>query len=240
MQWTDEGIVLRTQRYGESDLVVTAMTFDHGRHAGLVKGGASRKQMPQWQTGNRLELLWQARVADQLGSLRGELLEPLAARVMHDPLKLAAMAAACSMVDATLAERQAYQPMYAALLHMIRQLEAPGWPDDYIRFELLLLEGLGFGLQLDRCAVTETSDNLTHVSPRTGRAVSAEAAAPYLAKLLDLPTFLHSGHEAQPKEIAQGLRLAGFFFTRHVFEPADRALPLARDRLVSLLTQTLS
>lgn len=235
MEWSDEGIVLQARRHGEGDLVATLMTFGHGRHAGLVRGGASRRQLPQWQTGNRLEVSWQARIVDQLGSFRAEMLEPFAARLMIDPLRLAAMAAACGMIDATLPERQNYDQLYAALLHLIRRLDVDDWPSDYVRFELILLEGLGFGLQLDRCAVTDSAENLTHVSPRTGRAVSADAAEPYLDKLLPLPSFLQTGHVADANEIAQGLKLAGFFFWRHVFEPADRGMPVARDRLASML-----
>lgn len=235
MEWSDEGIVLRAARHGESDLVAVAMTFAHGRHAGLVRGGAGRRQWPLWQAGNRLELAWRARISDQLGSYRGELLEPIAGRAMNDARRLAAMASAVAMIDASLPERQPNEALYAALLHILRRLDCQDWESDYVRFELLLLQALGFGLRLETCAVTGQSEDLTHVSPRTGRAVSRQAAEPYLDKLLPLPGFLQRGHAGDANEVAQGLSLAGFFFARHVFEPADRGLPAARDRLVSLL-----
>ena len=236
MEWEDEGVVLRAKRHGENDLVAVLLTFEHGRHAGLVRGGASRKQWPIWQNGNRLEISWRARIADQLGQFRGELLEPHAARMMQDPLKLAAMTSACAISDTILPERQPFAKIYAALVHILRCLDTPDWQGDYVRFELLLLQNAGFGLRLDACAVTGSRDNLTHVSPRTGRAVCAAAAEPYLDKLLPLPAFLQGSHAATPKEIAQGLRLAGYFFARHVYGPADRAIPLARDRLAAMLS----
>lgn len=235
MEWSDEAIVLRSRRHGESDLISVLLSFENGRHAGLVRGGASRRQWPNWQTGNRLEVVWQARIADQLGQFKAEMLEPIAARFMQDPARLSGLSAACAMIDATLPERQPYPQLYATLLHFFTRLERDEWALDYIRFELLLLEALGFALQLESCAVTGTTQNLSHVSPKTGRAVCAEVAAPYADKLLPLPGFLQDGHAYAPNDVAQGLRLAGFYFARHVFAPADRALPVARDRLVGLL-----
>lgn len=239
MQWDDEGVVLSLRRHGESDALVVAMTFEHGRHAGLVKGGAGKRQWPMWQPGNRLELAWLARTADQLGRFSGELKDANAARFLTDPARLAALACACAMLDACLAERQSHPRLYAGLLHLLRQLDTePDWPASYVRFELLLLQDLGFGLQLDRCAVTGNKDDLQFVSPRTGRAVSVEGAGPYRDRLLPLPAFLHQGHVAASDEIAQGLKLAGHFFSRHIFHPAERHLPPARERLAAIFERS--
>lgn len=235
MQWDDEGVVLRLRRHGESDAVAVALTFEHGRHAGLVKGGAGRRHWPTWQPGNRLELSWVARTADQLGRFSGELTEAHGGRLLSDPHRLAGLASACAMLDACLAEREPHPQLYAGLVHLLRTLDAgPDWPAGYVRFELLLLQELGFGLQLDRCAVTGRSDALDYVSPRTGRAVSTQAAGAYRDRLLPLPPFLHRGHAASSDEITQGLRLVGHFFARHIFHPTERHLPHARDRLAAL------
>jgi DNA repair protein RecO (recombination protein O) len=235
MDWADEGIVLTVRRHGESDAVLHALTFEHGRHAGLVKGGAGRKLRPLLQPGNRLELEWRARLADQLGGFRIEPRRLFAGALLDDPLRLAALGSACGLVEAGLPERDPHPRLYAALLTWLRRLaEDSDWAADYVRFELLLLAELGFAVDLSACAVTGATADLAFVSPRTGRAVSRDAAGDLAARLLPLPAFLASDAEADPEQIATGLRLAGHFLRRHIFEPTDRPLPATRERLLTL------
>ncbi|MCS6778792.1 MAG: DNA repair protein RecO, partial [Geminicoccaceae bacterium] len=143
-----------------------------------------------------------------------------------------------SLLDAALAEREPHPTLYAALVSLLGRLaaNAPDWPETLVRFELLLLAELGFGLELARCAVTGTSEDLTWVSPRTGRAVSRGAGEPWAARLLPLPPFLAGRGPADREQIAQGLRLAGHFIARHILAPAERPMPIARERLLALLT----
>lgn len=237
MEWHDEGVLLSVRPFGERDALVTALTFEHGRHAGLVVAGRSRRTAPLLQPGNRLALTWRARLESQLGHFAVEPQRLYAALLVDDPLRLAALAAAAALLDATLAEREPHPRLYAALLALLGRLAeaAAEWPEAYVRFELMLLAELGFALDLERCAVTGASDDLAFVSPRTGRAVAAAAAAPWAARLLPLPGFLAGRGAADPRQIAQGLRLAGHFLDRHIFRPADRPMPLARERLVGLL-----
>ena len=201
MDWVDEGIVLTARRHGDADAVLHALTFEHGRHAGLVKGGAGRRLRPLLQPGNRLELEWRARLADQLGGFQLGPTRLFAAALLDDPLRLAALAQ---------------------------------WAADYVRFELLLLAELGFAVDLATCAVTGATADLAYVSPRTGRAVTREAAGALADRLLPLPAFLVEPVDADPGQIASGLRLAGHFLRRHIFDPTDRPLPAARERLASL------
>lgn len=227
--------MLAVQRHGESDAVLHALTFEHGRHAGLVKGGAGRTARPLLQPGNRLELSWRARLAEHLGSFRVEPMRLPAAAVLDDPLRLAALASACALLEQSLAERDPHPRLYAAALTWIERLAAgEGWAADYVRLELLLLAELGFALDLSRCAVSGAATGLAFVSPRTGRAVSRDAAGELAPRLLPLPGFLVGGGDESAAEIAQGLRLAGHFLRRHIFEPADRPLPASRERLVAL------
>jgi DNA repair protein RecO (recombination protein O) len=242
MLWQEEGIVLATRRHGESSLVVNLLTPSHGRHAGLVRGGAGRKARPLYQVGNRLQVAWRARLAEQLGSFSAELLVPTAARVMDDPDRLAALGSACALLQTTLPERDPHPRLYNRLAVFTDMLiENAGWLGGYVRFELALLADLGFGLDLTACAVTGRSEDLAYVSPRTGRAVSRSAAAPYESRLLPLPGFLVGQDAADLAQIGAGLRLTGAFLERHLFMPHDRSVPNARQLLLDRLTRhTLS
>jgi DNA repair protein RecO (recombination protein O) len=242
MQWSDEGIVLASRAHGERALVVQLLTREHGRHAGLLRGGQSPKTRAQWQIGNRLSVTWRARLAEHLGFLSGEVLEAHAAKLLDDPLRLAALAAAASLAAAALPEREPHPRAYRGLLHLIEVLGADNrWAVAYVEWEMTLLEELGFGLDLSACAATGATADLVYVSPRSGQAVSAEAGAPYREKLLPLPGFLRGeSTRPTPQEVLDGLRLAGFFLEQRVFAPHQRKLPAARSRYVDALTKVFA
>lgn len=236
IEWLDEGIVLGARPLGERDAVLSLLTFEHGRHAGLVRGGVGKRQAPLLQPGNRLQVTWQARLEQHLGAFAVEPMRLHAARIMADSLALLGLGAATSLVELGAGERDPHPRLYAALLTLVEAL-GPGraWLERYVRFELLLLAELGFALDLEHCAVTGATEDLAYVSPRTGRAVSREGAGELAPRLLPLPGFL-TGRETGPGEagdqaIAQGLRLAGHFLRRHILEPMDKPMPAARERL---------
>lgn len=238
MEWQDEALVLTVRPLGETDAILTALTFEHGRHLGLVKGGMGRHARPLLQPGNRLQLRWRAKLVDQLGYFAAEPMRLFGGRLVEDPLRLAALAAATELLDLTLAEREAHPRLYAGLLKLLEaMLDDPRWLEIYVRFELLLLQDLGFGLDLGRCAATGTQDDLAFVSPRTGRAVSRAGAGELAPRLLPLPAFLRADVPATFPDILAGLRLAGHFLARQVLGPADRALPNARERLTNQLRE---
>jgi DNA repair protein RecO (recombination protein O) len=235
MEWHDEGIVLSARPHGETDAILSALTFEHGRHLGLVKGGIGRRARPLLQPGNRLQLAWKARLAEHLGLYALEPLQLLGSRLIDDPLRLAALASATALLELSLAEREPHPRLYAGLLKLLEAMLAdPRWLETYIRFELLLLQDLGFALDLETCAVTGAAEDLAYVSPRTGRAVSRAAAGELAPRLLKLPPFLRGDVPAMFSDIAAGLKLAGHFLTKHVLAPADRSLPAARERLLAL------
>lgn len=236
MDWSDQGIVLASRPHGETGLVVSLLTRTHGRHSGFVHGGVSRKARPVWQMGNVVEVNWRARVADQLGNYTGELREPHAARALDNASELAGLSSACVMVDAALPEREPHPAMFDGFHAFLTVLGHPGWEAIYVRLELGLLQELGFGLDLEKCAATGTIEDLAFVSPKTGRAVSRAAAGPYKEKLLALPAFLSTGGlPADDEELRQGLDLTGFFIERHVFWPHNKPLPPARARFMETL-----
>ena len=239
MWWQDEGVVLAARRHGESSAVVSLLTQAHGRHAGLVRGGAGRRATPVYQPGNHLRVVWRARLADQLGAFSAELLSAVAARLLDAPDRLAALGAACALLEASLPERDPHPLLYSELAELIDVLVEPkDWPERYVRFELALLAELGFGLDLETCAVTGASPDLAYVSPRSGRAVSRQGAGKYADRLLPLPGFLLGRAPADPAQIEAGLRLTGAFLRRHLFDASERAMPNARERLVHQLTRS--
>lgn len=192
-----------------------------------MRGGASRKNKATYQPGNRLALTWRARLADQLGSITAELITPNAALVLDQPLRLAALTSALALVEQSLPDRDPHPDLYNLLCQLIDILTTSGgWTEDYVRFELALLQDLGFGLDLSSDA------DLVYVSPRTGRAVTKETAKGYEDRLLPLPSFLVSECQADAAGIRDGLKLAGYFLERHLFAALNRPVPEARQALV--------
>ncbi len=232
MDWRDDAVVLAVRRLGEGGAVVSLLTRSHGRHSGLVRGAWSKANRGVLLPGNRVAAAWRARLAEQLGCFRCELVTAHAARAMDDPGRLAALAAACALSEAALPERQPHPAAFVALEALLEALASPAWPSVYVHWELALLRDLGFGLDLTACAATGLNDGLAFVSPRSGRAVSLSAGEPYRDKLLPLPHFLVEGGEGDPGQIRDGLALTGYFLDRHVFGAHGLAMPAARSRLV--------
>jgi DNA repair protein RecO (recombination protein O) len=242
MDWTDEAFVLAARRHGEGAAVVQLLTKDHGRHAGLVHGGGSASKRALVEPGNRVHAAWRGRLPEHLGRLTLEVERPYAATLMDDPKRLSALAAMCAVAEIAMPEREPHPALFHAtevLLDSLAETTDDVWPAIYIRWELGLLSELGFGLDLSACAATGQTNDLIYVSPRTGRAVSREAGAPYEDKLLRLPGFLApelgAGSSAAATDIRDGLRLTGYFLGRHVFDALNRPPPAARDRLMDLL-----
>lgn len=232
IEWSDDAIVLAVRRHGETGVLASLLTRRHGRHAGLVAGGAGRSMRAILQPGNTVRATWRARLAEQLGNFR---LEPILAhsgQFLDDPGRLTALTAACGLCQALLPERQPHQPLFDAFSALLAAFAAPSWPSVYVHWELALLRDLGFGLDLSACAVSGASDNLVYVSPRSARAVSATAGQPYADKLLVLPAFLGEGREGSAAEIVIGLELTGYFLERHVLHHRHQPMPAARSRLV--------
>ena len=239
MEWHDRAIVLGVRPHGETSVIVILLTQAHGRHAGLVQGGRGKRHAGVLQTGNIVAARWRARLPDQLGSLVIEPEEAVASALLSDPLRLACLASACALAERTLAERVPCEGLFTATQTLVRQLRsgARHWDAAYVRWELGLLDVLGYGLDLERCALTGSTQELVWVSPRSGRAVSAAAGEPWKEKLLDLPGFLIRAPGRRPADVLAGLRLTGHFLERHVLAGERTGLPPARQRLVDSLSR---
>ncbi len=243
MDWSDDGIVLAARRHGEHALIVQLLTREHGRHAGLVRGGASSRQRGNYQPGNLVYAQWRGRLPEHLGAYVCEVKRSHAAVVLDDPLRLAALSAACAVGEAALPEREPHRPVFEGFLALLDALTGhDAWGEVYIRWELGVLAELGYGLDLSACAATGRNDELAFVSPKSGRAVSLSAGEPYRDKLLPLPAFLTDSGPASPGdlergELEQGLRLAGYFLQNRLFASLGRGLPAARQRLAERLAK---
>lgn len=236
MEWHDTGFVLATRRHGESALIVELLTREHGRHAGLVRGGQSPRMRAVLQPGNEVAVSWRGRLAEHLGTIGCELVRAHAASLLDDPDRLAGLAAASALVAGALPEREPHPDVFALFAGLVEVLDsAEDWLAFYIGWERDLLAALGFGLDLSRCAVTGEATELAYVSPRSGRAVSRSVGLPYRDKLLGLPEFLWRAVPADPRQIAVGIALTGHFLAHHVFLPQGRAMPAARSRLAERL-----
>ncbi|WP_018147347.1 DNA repair protein RecO [Henriciella marina] len=239
MQWRDEGLVLGGRKFGESGLILDVLTRERGRRSGLVYGGASRKKRAQYEPGNTVDLSWSGRLEEQLGRFDvAESTRQRASRLIDLPLALNAVASVCALLRGALNEGDhAGSALFDASELLLDQLDQPDvWPALYVRWELGLLAALGFGLDLDACAVSGANDGLTHVSPRTGRAVKGSEAEDYVDRLFVLPNFLTDTQApAGPVDISQGLELTGHFIERRLFYAMNRDLPEARRRLAAKL-----
>lgn len=235
MEWRDQGILLSSRTHGETSAIIEVFTPSRGRHAGIVRGGASRKQAPILQPGAQLDVAWRARLEDHLGTFAVEPLRSRAAVVMGDRLALAGLNAVTSLLKFCLPERQAYGQLYdktESLLDLLGQGDV--WPLAYLNWEVTLLNDLGFGLDLTGCAVLgPEAEDLCYVSPRTGRAVSRAGAGDWADRLLPLPPCLRGEGPAPDAEVAEALRVTGFFLTNHVAtELVHKPLPEARQQFV--------
>lgn len=242
MDWQDEGYVLSVARFGESDAILDVLTRGHGRHGGLVKGGLSKSRRAGLQPGNRVAVSWQARLSDHLGRYEVEPLRAHASLALDSGPALAGLSAATQMAALCLPDREIHPAVHDAFGVLMAALTG----DDpvlgaaiFVKWETGLLQDLGFGLDLGRCALTGSMDDLAFVSPRTGRAVTRGAAAPYTGRLLALPPFLLGNQTGRPTagDLADGFRLTRHFLMQSVLEPHARTMPQARDYYADLMTR---
>lgn len=237
MDWTDEGALIAVRPHGENAAIIEVFTAGHGRHAGVVRGGTSRRMAPLLQPGAQLAVEWRARLEEHLGSYRVELVKSRTATTMAERRTLYGLGAACAMLSFALPEREPHPGLYAASLRLLDAFGTdPRWPVLYLLWEKALLEELGFALDLSQCAATGAREDLAYVSPRSGRAVSRAGAGDWADRLLPLPAILRGEQAASPQDVLAGLRTTGHFLEHRLAHSlGDRPLPAARARLVALL-----
>jgi len=233
IEWRDQGVLLTIRPHGEGSALINVLTAEHGRTAGIVHGGASRKMAPHLQPGAQLDVAWKARLEEHLGTYMVEPIRSRAAGLLGDGCALAGLQSATALLAALLPEREAAGQIYQETTNFLDLMAlTDAWPLAYLRWELRLLEALGYGLDLSRCAVTGAQEELVYISPKSGRAVSRGGAGAWAPKLLPLPAAMLPGHEGPNAEIAAALRTVGHFFQKAM---GDRELPPPRERLIKAL-----
>ena len=238
MEWRDEGILLWVRRHGEANVILEALTREHGRHAGLVRGGASKAQAAILQPGAQLSLEWNARLAEHLGTFKADLIRSRAAAIMTDRHRLAALNVVSALLVQFLPEREPNETIYEVTLSLMDTMGEGGalWPVSYALWELSLLQALGFGLDLSSCASTGLTEDLVYISPRSGRAVCRAAGAPFADRMLPLPQFLLGRSRARVADVREALRTTGYFLENWVCPSFEvNTIPEPRERLIRLL-----
>lgn len=238
MRFEARAIVCGLRNHGEHGAIVRLMTLEHGLQAAYVRGARGRRMRPVLIAGNIVQAQLSARTDAQLAQASLELIHSRGA-LLSEPLPAAAIDWVTVLTASVVPEGQPYPRIHQALEALLDAIEiAPsafGWGSGLVRFELLLLAELGFGLDLDRCAVSGSDDQLVAVSPKSGRAVSAAEAAPYLEKLFPLPRFVREGGQASWREIDEGLAITGHFLLRDLITERLRPVAEARTRVIERL-----
>lgn len=239
ISWSDEGALLSARPFGETSMIIEVFTPQHGRHAGVVRGGTSRKLAPHLQAGAQLSVTWKARLNDHMGSFTVEPIRGRAAAAMSDRLALAGLNAVCAILSRVLPEREAHLALYTRTISLLDLLgQSDVWPLAYLRWEQALLEDMGYGMDLSACAVRGVNEDLAFVSPRTGRAVSREAAGEWADRLLLLPPVLAGKGDADNSEISIALATTGYFIEHRLIKSlGERPMPAARGRLLDAIAR---
>ena len=239
IEWRDDGALIATRPFGENSVIVEVFSAAHGRHAGVVRGGTSRKVAPILQPGAQLSVTWKARLDSHLGSFTVEPIRSRAATAMGDRLALAGLNAVCSLLVMVLPEREAHPALYERTIGLLDLLgQSDLWPLAYLRWEQALLEEMGFGLDLSACAVRGTNEELIYVSPKSGRAVSRQAAGEWADRMLPLPEVLAGKGDASNSEIIVALGTTGYFIEHRLFKSlGDKPMPAARGRLIEAIAR---
>jgi DNA repair protein RecO (recombination protein O) len=230
--FSDQGIVLSVRPHGEGGAVVHILSEHHGKCGGYVNGAQSSARLKSMlQTGNIVSFEWQSKAEGQLGRFDLELETDIATSIMDTPKAITAVQSACGLIDMFLPDREVYASLYHGTNALLQAMKGEEWPAIYIVWEMAFLKELGYGIDLSKCAVSGAAENLTHISPKTGRAVCAAEAEPYIGKLIEIPRFLQ-GQDLANDDIEKGLKMTGYFLVHRLLQHSSfTELPNARSQL---------
>ena len=239
IEWRDQGAVLAARPFGETSANLDVFTEEHGRVAGVVRGGASKKVAATLQPGSQITVAWKARLESHLGSFTIEPIRGRSVAAMSDRLALAGLNAVCALLVMTLPEREPHTAFYDRTMQLLDLLgQNDVWSLAYLRWEQALLEEMGFGMDLSACAVRGVNEDLAFVSPKSGKAVSREAAGEWADRLLPLPPVLAGKGDADEAEIVRALGTTGYFIENRLLRSlGDKPPPASRQRLLDAIAR---
>jgi DNA repair protein RecO (recombination protein O) len=234
----DEGIIVGIKRFGEKSLILNILTSEHGLHAGIVNDANYKRNRVLYQVGNLVDAIWSARLEEHLGVYKLNLKKGYAAKFMMSNLKLSVLNSFTSLLLGLLQDREKHEELYFDLLNYFEEISVLDDPfaivAGYVKCEVNLLSELGFALDISKCAVSGSTDDLCYISPKTGKAISKEAARGYENKLFKNNAFL-MGYECEMKDVYDTLEMCGFFIKRNLLAHKNLTLPAARVRLAELI-----
>lgn len=241
MEWQENGYVISTKKYGESAVILDAFTRERGRFSGLVRGGTGRNKRSILQVGNFLKLNWRARIEDQLGQYQVEAINLNTGYILSSKLAPLGLSVICELIR-KLPDRQAYGQLYDGFETVLKYLiEDDNWLPLLIKWQIGFLQQMGYGLDLSKCAVTGTTDNLYYISPKTGRAVCEDVGLPYKGKLFIIPPFIRGDldQEVTVENLLEGLRITEYFLKKHIYNVQNIPFPEAQKLLFDLVYKQL-
>lgn len=237
MQFNDEGYIINVRKHGESSLIVTAVTHAHGKLVGYVKGGHSKKNLGVYQLGNLISIDAYARIEENMLTFRTELLRPTSVNFISDSGKLSVLSSFCELSNACMPEKVDLERFFYLIDSFFNFIDEENWLVHYSLFEFYLLDFLGVGLDLSECSATGKTENLAYVSPKTGKAVSAEAGEPYKNRLFKFPHYVvDKNYRPNLSEVADLLRMTEFFLNKNFFQTHNLKFPSNRANLLHNLS----
>lgn len=237
MRWESNGLILNFSKYNEKSYILEIFTEEHGKHKGIIRGLHSKNKRSIIEPGNEVFATWSGRLETHLGNYNVEPIKLWSSHILQYKDKLSAISSICSLISLTMAERQPNPLIYFSSKKLIEIVASTrdDWIREYVSWEMQLLSEIGYGLDLERCAVTSKSSDLVYVSPSSGRAVTNEGAGDFKNKLLPLPKFMTDFKANYDNDdIYNALNLTEFFFKKRFFLPNNLNFPQSRNRLKEL------
>ena len=234
MRWESNGLILNFSKYNEKSYILEIFTEEHGKHKGIIRGLHSKNKRSIIEPGNEVFATWSGRLETHLGNYNVEPIKLWSSHILQFKDKLSAISSICSLISLTMAERQPNPLIYFSSKKLIEIVTSKrdDWIREYVFWEMQLLSEIGYGLDLERCAVTSKSSDLVYVSPSSGRAVSNEGAGDFRNKLLPLPKFMTDFRaNYDNNDIYNALNLTEFFYKKRFFLPNNLNFPQSRNRL---------
>ncbi len=230
MEWQGNGYVISTKKFGENSVILDVFTRDRGRYQGLVRGGTGRQKRALLQAGNYLKLNWRARLEEQLGQFQVEAIKLNTGYILSSKLAPLALSSICELLK-KLPDRQAYNQLYDSFEIVLRHLiDDKDWLPLLVKWQIGFLQQMGYGLDLSKCAVSGTTEDLRYISPKTGRAVCEQVGLPYKGKLFDIPPFIYGDFtkDITPQHIFGGLKITEYFLKKHIYNVHNLPFPEAQ------------
>ncbi len=231
--WDDEGLILSSINYSETSIILKVFTRNHGVQKGFVRGAKSKKKSNIYEAGNLVSISFKSRTEDMLGIFLVDLMKPSPLLYFNDLKRFSCIISVINLLEFSLLESEPETELYFYSKNLINKILSyeEGWIEEYIRWEVLLLKKIGFGLELSKCILSNKKTNLSYVSPKSGCAVNKEAGKLWEKKLLELPRFLISDNKANRSELRKGFKITTYFLTKFA-NSIDKILPFTRSNFM--------